>query len=211
MSIPMPKDRRGSAPRSRKGIPVKRVAAMRMLPKDRKKCFKTSLRQLIDVLGLNLKLASEEMQVSYRWLRRMVSEGISQKDKRNIENLQKVAGYFALPEIDLLWTVHLVSYLVASEDGRDFVAKFETHIDRLVQSQTATSDKIDSMLLETWKSVRAEGGPSTTVSYEKKLDFLLATGKYEPLKQINDACRRLVDEAYERESRKCGAKNSRTG
>ena len=165
----------------------------------RKRIFSCNLGQLLDVLGVNRKTASEQIQVSYRWIRRMVSAGISRPDKRNLDNLERVASHFALPNIRFLWRPDLVAELIASEDARTFVEKFGSNISKMVQEQVAKSNRIDQTLVDAWTGTRSREQQDHTMSHDVMLAALVATGRHDALKMLDDGCKRLVGEAYEKE------------
>ena len=184
-----------------------------LTPEQRKDTFVCNLRQLLDLIGGSRKIAAYQMDVSYRWLRRMVSAGVSRPDERSRTSLQKLAAYFALPNIDALWKPNLVASLIDSEDGKPFVERFGANVARLVNEQMTQSGTTDQSLVNIWRSVHSEQGQEQAMRYEDKLDALVATERHDALKeldaelkQLDAICKRLVEEAYEQEfgSREAG-------
>ena len=177
-------------------------SAMRFIdltPDERKVIFARNLNQLLEVLGLDRKAASEQIQISYRWVRRMVSVGVSRPDERNRENLERLASYFCLPDTEALWTHDLVAALIASEPGRRFVEKFGPNISKLVREQVEQSGRIDKTLVDAWISTHGEPGQTSALNYDAKLAALVATGRHHSLRQLDAVCKRMVGEAYEKE------------
>lgn len=164
---------------------------------ERKQVFIRNLNQLLDVLGVNRKAAAEAIQIPYRWVRRVVTSGISRPDERNQEALERLVSYFALPGIEALWTPNLVAALIASEQGRPFVEKFGPGISTMVHGQVEQSGRIDETLVDAWISTHGAPEQRSTPGYEAKLAALVATGRYDSLAQLDALCRRMVDEAYQ--------------
>ena len=165
----------------------------------RKQLFARNLNQLLDVLDLNRKTAADEIGISYRWVRRVVTGGVSRPDKRNLASLEKLVSYFCLPNIDALWTPDLVAALIASEPGRSFVEKFGAGISTMVHEQVERSGRIDETLVNAWTSTHGEPEQRSTPSYEARLAALIATGQHDSLGQLDALCKRMVEEAYEKE------------
>jgi hypothetical protein len=192
-------------PPNRLGKPALGTAGLSA--EQRKRVFADNLNQLLDLIGGGRKDAAEEIGISYRWVRRMVSAGVSRPDERNEGNLQKLARYFALPGVEHLWWPNLVATLVASDDGKPFLKKFGTSVERLVNEHIAQSNRIDQNLVETWKAVHAQAGQEQAAAYEAKLKALFATGRHDALVELDALCKRMVEDAYDREfaQRKTGA------
>ena len=166
---------------------------------ERKQIFARNLNQLLDVLDLNRKTAADEIGISYRWVRRVVTGGVSRADERNLASLEKLVSYFCLPNIDALWTPNLVAALIASEPGRSFVEKFGPNISKLIAEQAEQSDQIDKTLVDAWTSTHGETGQRSAPTYETRLAALIATGRHDSLHQLDALCKHMVEEAYERE------------
>lgn len=177
---------------------------------QRKQVFIRNLNQLLDVLGVNRKDAAETLQIPYRWVRRVVTSGVSRPDERNHEALEKLVSYFALPGIAALWTPNLVAALIASEQGRTFVEKFGPGISTMVHGQVEQSGRIDETLVDAWISTHGTPEQRSMPGYEAKLAALVATGRYDALAQLDALCKRMVDEAFEIESSREKARGATT-
>ena len=184
---------------SQKAPTAAKIRVIDLTPEDRKEAFAKNLNQLLDVLDLNRKAAAEEIQISYRWVRRVVTSGVSRPDERNKENLDRLVSYFRLPSIEALWTPDLVAALIASELGLRFVEKFGPNISRLVTAQVEHSGHIDKTLVNAWMSTHGEPEQRSAPSYETRLAALVATGRHDSLRQLDALCKRMVEDAYEAE------------
>lgn len=114
----------------------------------RKKRFARNLQQLVELAGMNLKVAAEEIGVPYPWVRRMATTGIGRSDAKNRANLDRVAAYFVLPSIDQLWQDHLVVDLLTSPEGKEFVGKFHDSLARLCSQESEKLRSVDLLRLE---------------------------------------------------------------
>ena len=166
---------------------------------ERKQVFAKNLNQLLDVLDLNRKTAADEIGISYRWVRRVVTGGVSRPDERNLACLEKLVSYFCLPNIDALWAPNLIAALIASEPGRSFVEKFSPNISKLITEQVEQSGQIDKTLVDAWTSTHGEPEHRSAPSYETMLAALVTTGRHDSLRELDALCKRMVEEAYEKE------------
>jgi len=129
--------------------------------------FAKNLDGLLDLLGLSRKDAAEQIGVTYKLIRRLVSAGISRPDDRNRDNLLAITRFFALPSIQHLWHENLVDDLLTQEEGRPFVEKFRTQLLRNREDQMAKLGGVDDKRLE---------------HLHRALGFTPATGRVIPMR-----------------------------
>ena len=67
-----------------------------------------NLDRLLALKGLGRKEAAEAIGISYKWLRRAVSQGLGRPDQRNAPHLQRLTTFFGLRRIDDLWRPSLL-------------------------------------------------------------------------------------------------------
>lgn len=81
----------------------------------RSRIFAKNLDQLLRLQGLRRKSASEAIGVPYKWLRRVVSKGVSASSTKNAHHLSKITTYFGLPSHTELWRQDLISLQVSDD------------------------------------------------------------------------------------------------
>jgi hypothetical protein len=113
-----------------------------------KQTFAKNIDGLLNLLGLSRKDAAEQIGVTYKLIRRLVSAGISRPDDRNRDNLLAITRFFALPSIQHLWHENLVDDLLAQEEGLPFVEKFRPQLLRSREDQMAKLIDVDDKRLE---------------------------------------------------------------
>lgn len=107
----------------------------------RRQCFAKNLDRLIRSFHLSRKDAANEIGVPYKLIRRMVSAGISRPDKRSLENLGKIAAYFALPNVEDFWREDFIDWLATAKEAMPFVKKFRSHVlDKQAERMSVMSD-----------------------------------------------------------------------
>lgn len=97
---------------------------------DLKRQFAHNFNCLLALTGHSRKGFAETSGVSYRLIRRIITEGVSRLDVRNEDNLNKIAHYFALPNVKSLWWENLAESLLTTNEGTRFVEKFRPHLER---------------------------------------------------------------------------------
>lgn len=98
---------------------------------DLKRRFAQNLNGLLVLTGHSRKSFAEEVGVIHKLIRRIVTQGISRLEVRNKDYLNKIAHYFALPNVKSLWWENLVESLLTTDEGNRFVEKFRPHLERL--------------------------------------------------------------------------------
>lgn len=122
---------------------------MRLIPvsatSSKRWTFARNLTQLLELVPSNMRQAAEqELGVTYKWLRRMVSTGLSRPDARSGADLERLAKYFALPSIMDLWRPNLFCWLLQEDAGGQFRKKFRPQIERLMNEEGDRADRINS-------------------------------------------------------------------
>ena len=125
----------------------KRKPKMRVVNTDPSR-FARNVDDLIRLVGHSRKEAAEAIGVQYKLIRRYVSAGISRPDYRSQESLQKVATYFALPNVQSLWRDDLVESLLTTADGQTFVKKFRRELEKRLEEGQAKTSEVDDRRLE---------------------------------------------------------------
>jgi hypothetical protein len=100
----------------------------RLTATELKRRFARNLDMLINLIGLSRKDAAHGIGIAHKLVLRLVSAEISRTDERNIENLTRIATYFALPGVDDLWDANLLRRLLAPHGNSGFVAKFRPRL-----------------------------------------------------------------------------------
>ncbi len=100
----------------------------RLTATELKQRFARNFDMLLSLVGLNRKEAAQEIGLAHKFVLRLVSAGISRTDQRNLENLRRIASYFALPGVDCLWNANLLRQLLATEGSSDFVERFRPRL-----------------------------------------------------------------------------------
>jgi hypothetical protein len=113
----------------------------------RRQFFAQNLDRLLAVVGLSRKRAAEDLGVPYPLIRRFVSSGISRRDERNADYLEKIASYFGLPDVEALWRADLLPRLLASGEERGFVHNFRSRLEAQRQLWLAKLAEVDRDLL----------------------------------------------------------------
>ncbi|TWT55474.1 hypothetical protein KOR42_28600 [Thalassoglobus neptunius] len=75
--------------------------------------FKRNLRELLEARGLKQKDFAEKSGLSYRWVRRICSQGLTRVEDRNREQLEALCEFFEVSPVERLWSEHLHN----SQDG----------------------------------------------------------------------------------------------
>lgn len=178
------------------------------LTSDRKETFARNISRLADVLGVPQKQAAGMIGVPYKWLWRMANSGISRIDDRNLPNLEKVANYFMVPSTDDFWRPGLLYWLIESKEGAGFTEKFREQLSEMYHGECQKDKAIDRELLDVVRKhpdhllimlPKYGDAAAVPVTREEKLAALVATGKYDKLKQLYDAHGENIDESYDRE------------
>ena len=118
--------------------------------------FAENLDALMRLVGHSRKEAAEAIGVTYKLIRRYVSAGMSRPDYRSQDSLERIAAYFALPNIRSLWREDLVESLLTTEDGRIFVGKFRSELEKRLEEERSRSGDIDKQRLEWLKLALGE-------------------------------------------------------
>ena len=166
----------------------------RLSPTERKKIFARNLDHLIMVIGLKLNEAAEQIGISYRLVRRLVSAGISRPDERNEENLQKIVEFFMLHGAYELWQPDLLSWLLNPDyAGSKFIDHFRDNLTRVREQHLARVQQFDQQLMSLITS--ALGVESPRSAYWDRFEAILASPKADQF-----MC--LIDDYYELISKK---------
>ena len=174
--------------------PAMRIAAPDT-PKERKQQFAQNLDHLITMVGLSRKEAAEEIGLSYRLVRRLVSAGVSRIDDRNKESLEKIVGYLALPRLQDLWTPNLVPFLLKSDEGETFVNKFREKLMTYYEKRGRTAAWIDrDQLRELGEALGIEEptNESAVTAYLDKTRKILSSDKAEQFWRLIDDYHELI-------------------
>lgn len=91
--------------------------------------FAENLDGLLGVVGFGRKEAAERIGIDYRFVRRLVSAGVSRPDERTYQNLRKIKDFFGLPTMADLWRADLVPWLLTAKEGHPFVSRFREELD----------------------------------------------------------------------------------
>ncbi len=178
------------------------------LTTDRKQIFARNIGRLAEVLGVSQKDAARTIGVPYKWLWRMANSGISRIDDRNLPNLEKVATHFMVPSTDDFWRPGLLYWLIASREGAGFTKKFRDQLREMFHKECRKEKEIDRQLLSVVREYpehllvmlpKFDGNEAAPMTREEKLAALAATGKYDKLKQLDDAHGQNIQESFERE------------
>jgi hypothetical protein len=74
-----------------------------------RKQFKLNMEYLVCTYNISLPDLANEIGVEYRWLRRIVSQGLARK----VDRLDRLARHFGLPNGDYLWATDIERFLPA--------------------------------------------------------------------------------------------------
>lgn len=183
---------------------------------DRRDGFATNVRQLLRVLQIRPKDAARQIGVPDKWLWRIAQAGISRISDRQLVNLQRFAAYFHVPSVDDFWRESLLCWLVSSDEGSGFVEKFRQNLEELYADELRKVKEIDQDFLEAARkrlglvanmnvgrlaALSSAESQSSGLASSEKLAALVATGRHEGLKLMEEGLRQQIDEAYEREFR----------
>ena len=172
--------------------------------------FAKNIDRLLDLLGTDRKQAAGKVGVPYKWLWRMATKGITRIDDRHRPNLQKLAEFFLVQSVNDFWQVGLLYRLISTEPL--FRARFTESLRRLYQAEYLTRQSVDQRLLASLEPFSViteivEMNPQQPVmTTNDKYEWLIATGRYEHLRQMFEGFNGLVDREFEME---CG-KNKNT-
>ena len=147
-------DQHGRTPPESKPMP-KPKPKIRVIDADPRR-FAENLDALMRLVGHSRKEAAEAIGVTYKLIRRYVSAGMSRPDYRSQDSLERIAAYFALPNIRSLWREDLVESLLTTEDGRIFVGKFRSELEKRLEEERSRSGDIDKQRLEWLKLALGE-------------------------------------------------------
>jgi len=160
----------------------------------RRQTFVKNVNQLLEVARLKRKEAAEAVGVPYKWLRRMVTTGLLRSDERNLKDLQKLAAYFSVPDVEHLWRPDLVCWLLESDAGKAFWSQFTKNIYTLWSDLENAFRAIDLELLRClrWqcreRSVSDDAiafhPASDVVSHEEKVEQILASSRSDHFKEV---------------------------
>lgn len=165
----------------------------RLTAEELKERFAANLDRLIGLVGLTRKDAAREVGIPYKLMRRLVSAGVSRPDERSAENLNRLAAYFALPDVDHFWKGDLLVRLLTTDAGRAFVEKFKDRLlaereKRLAGARVVGHEEL--ALLGRALGVEDADVPPLTGPYAEKVAVILASAKA-------DTFRRVIDDYYE--------------
>lgn len=165
----------------------------RLTAEELKERFAANLDRLIGIVGLSRKDAAREVGIPYKLMRRLVSAGVSRPDERNVENLNRLAAYFALPDVNLFWKGDLLVRLLTTDAGRVFVEKFRPRLlaereRRLAGARVVGHEEL--VLLGRALGVEDADVPPLTGPYADKVAVILASAK-------GDTFKRVIDDYYE--------------
>jgi hypothetical protein len=76
------------------------------IPKDPKQ-FKANMDYFVNTYEIDLRALAKDTRVEYRWLRRIVREGL----ERKVDRLDRVASYFNLADGDYFWATDIKKFL----------------------------------------------------------------------------------------------------
>lgn len=107
----------------------------------------TAVARNLDLLLTAHKLGrnelADQLDLPTKWVRTLVSTGLSGQEHRNAEYLRSVAEFFGLPNAEVLWQADLIHFrintngtpqhLIPGDTGRSTV--FATNIDRLLATK----------------------------------------------------------------------------
>jgi hypothetical protein len=165
----------------------------RLTAEELKERFAANLDRLIGIVGLSRKDAAREVGIPYKLMRRLVSAGVSRPDERNVENLNRIATYFALPDLNLFWKGDLLVRLLTTDAGRVFVEKFRPRLlaerERRVAGARVVGHE-ELVLLGRALGVEDADVPPLTGPYADKVAVILASAK-------GDTFKRVIDDYYE--------------
>lgn len=66
--------------------------------------FRHNLREMLRVKGLKQREFAEKAGLSYPWVRKVCSQGLTRVEDRNREQLEKVCGFLGVSPIEKLWS-----------------------------------------------------------------------------------------------------------
>jgi len=192
-----------TVPRAERSSPKIRVVGdERLTPEELKERFAANLDRLIGIVGLSRKDAAREVGIQYKLMRRLVSAGVSRPDERNVENLNRLADYFGLPDVDIFWQGDLLVRLLTTDDGRRFVEKFRPRLlaereQRMAGAQVVGHEEL--ALLGRALGFEVAAPAPLTGPYADKVAAILASAKGDTFKRVIDdyfeLVRRLASEA----------------
>lgn len=166
---------------------IRVVGPDRLTTEEMKQRFASNLDRLIGLLGMTRKQAAREIGVTYKLVRRLVSEGVSRTDERSKDDLTKIAEFFVLPDVEDLWRADLLA-LVLNPDGRgDFIKKFRPRLlaereRRLAEVRLGVQDELG--LLSRALGFSDAPPPALTGPYAEQVATILASSKAESFKQV---------------------------
>jgi hypothetical protein len=160
----------------------------RLTPEERKRLFARNLDGLLGLVGLSRKAAASEIEVDYKLLRRLVSDGVSRLVKPNEAILMRIATFFALPTVEDLWRSDLLPRLVSTKEGHGFMERFRPRLvaereRRLAEKHAERHDELAllSRALGFESEVQPFRGP-----WADKVRAVLASPKAEQFKRVID-------------------------
>jgi hypothetical protein len=156
----------------------------RLTPEAWKRRFATNLDRMIGLIGLSRVDAAREIGLQHKLVLRLVSAGVSRTDERNIENLTRIANYFALPSVGDFWHADLPKLMLVKGSG--FVDKFRPRL--LAEREKRLAEDLGNEELALLsRALGFDSAPLTlTGPYAEKVAAILASQKAEQFKKLID-------------------------
>jgi hypothetical protein len=163
------------------------IGEERLTTEEWKQRFASNLDRLIGLLGLTRKQAASQIGISYKLVRRLVSDGVSRADERSKEDVARIAAFFALPSIDHLWRADLLPLVLTSDEAGGFIEKFRPLLiaereKRLAEVQRGVHEELG--LLSRALGFEETPAPPLTGAHADNVAAILASPKAENFKRI---------------------------
>lgn len=159
-----------------------------MTPSKLKKQFAKNFDFLLKITCLSRKQAAEEMDISYKLVRRLASAGVSRIDNRNKENLSKIASFFSI-QIEDFWIENFVELILRSDRGKHFVSRFHEELKCYQNKQSGKIEEIDQFQLQLVSDALANEVQSDDEMVLNQVRVILKSDRAEQFKcLINDYC-----------------------
>lgn len=174
--------------------------------------FASNVAGLLDLLGKDRKQAAGAVGVPYKWLWRMATKGIARTDDRHRPNLQRLADYFLVPSVDDFWQVGLLHRLISAVDPT-FRRQFEKTLRSLYQAEVGKLRAVNHELLTSLKpfteitGIKELNPAQPSITTMDKFERLIATGRYEELRQILQGFEGIVNRFFEEEQSKTATRD----
>jgi hypothetical protein len=159
----------------------------RLTTEERKKLFARNLDRLISIVGMSRKEVADEIGVQHKLVLRLVSDGVSRLEERNVNHLKMIGDYFELPSTESLWSLDILSMVLVS--GSNFVKKFQTRLQKEREKRLANEPAhgLDEMTLLDRALGFESAAPLLSGPWADKIRTILASPKAEQFKRlIND-------------------------